>query len=589
MCSLFVIPFLRMSYLNGKERIELLRVLNTLPTPVFHKLLISIHAPQDFSPHESVNLLKWVESRDGCGLDKFLTALGKATLVSTDLKAVRSSLVSPVRARPRHASQSLRESIFLSYRHSDSFLETSQIYEHLEAELGEGSILKDIDSLPPGHVVTDHLNQALSQCRVMLVIIGRTWLTLTGENGTRHLDNPNDVVRCEIESALRNKKILLVPVLVQGASMPRDSQLPESLRLLSRHNATKIGHDSQFYTDINRLAVCIREYLEKTLARVALPAGQKSSQYSFPTQKIYVDRPLKKERRSKLSKIPESLQYPLSFKKEHTDISRRKIKKVQQLPKHYQQELGNLVFLEMSYIPGGRFWMGSPEEDTQRTKGEHPQHKVKVPAFYMSKYPITQQQWYAVSLFDDVRRELKPYPSRFEGDNLPVENVSWYDAVEFCQRLSIYTGNEYRLPSEAEWEYACRAGTTTPFHFGETIATDHANYNGTYVYDQGRKGVYRKKTTPVDLFLPNSFGIYDMHGNVWEWCQDYWHSDYIHAPKDSSPWTQGGDPKYRVLRGGSWYGLPEFCRTAFRYFNQPEYRNDIVGIRVVCSSLRTLT
>jgi formylglycine-generating enzyme required for sulfatase activity len=164
--------------------------------------------------------------------------------------------------------------------------------------------------------------------------------------------------------------------------------------------------------------------------------------------------------------------------------------------------------------------------------------------------------------------------------------VRWNDAIEFCQRLSKLTGQVYRLPSEAEWEYACRAGTTTPFHFGETISTDLANYNGDYVYGEGVKGINQGKTTLVGSFkMANAFGLYDMHGNVWEWCQDTWHGNYVGAPTDGSAWTDENDNNYHLLRGGSWILIPQICRSAYRV--HINYRDGNVGFRVVCEAART--
>ena len=170
--------------------------------------------------------------------------------------------------------------------------------------------------------------------------------------------------------------------------------------------------------------------------------------------------------------------------------------------------------LEMVYIPGGTFEMGSPDNEPERFSSEGPQRLVAVPSFLMSRYPITQAQWRFVAALERVERNLKPNPSWFKGDNRPVENVSWYDAVEFCARLSRLTQQEYRLPTEAEWEYACRADTTTPFHFGKTLTPEVANYDGNSTYDNGPKGKNRKETTPVDHFgVANAFGLCDMHGN----------------------------------------------------------------------------
>jgi formylglycine-generating enzyme required for sulfatase activity len=162
--------------------------------------------------------------------------------------------------------------------------------------------------------------------------------------------------------------------------------------------------------------------------------------------------------------------------------------------------------------------------------------------------------------------------------------VNWYEAKEFGDRLSVYTGRKYRLPSEAEWEYACRAGTITPFYFGETMTSDLANYDGNYTYAGEAKGKYRGETSPVGKFPPNAFGLYDTHGNVWEWCADTWHDSYEGAPTDGSAWLENGNGR-SPLRGGSWYDSPEFCRSAFRSIYNEAGRNLIdndLGFRVAC-------
>jgi formylglycine-generating enzyme required for sulfatase activity len=229
--------------------------------------------------------------------------------------------------------------------------------------------------------------------------------------------------------------------------------------------------------------------------------------------------------------------------------------------------------------------MGSPENELERNSDESPQHLVTIQPFFMGKYPVTQSQWAVVAGLKKVNIDLNPEPSHFKGANRPVEQVSWDDAIEFCARLSNKTGKTYRLPSEAEWEYACRAGTTTPFYFGETITTDLANYNGNYTYGAGSKGEYRQQTTDVGKFSPNSFGLFDIHGNIWEWCQDDWHENYNKAPADGSPWISGNDK--RLLRGGSWNHDPWDCRSAFRLYNARDTRDDDVGFRVVLVRGRT--
>jgi formylglycine-generating enzyme required for sulfatase activity len=228
----------------------------------------------------------------------------------------------------------------------------------------------------------------------------------------------------------------------------------------------------------------------------------------------------------------------------------------------------NSLGMKFAWIPPGTFLMGSPANEPERSDDET-QHKVTLTkGFHLGIHQVTQAQWQAV---------MGDNPSNFKGDNLPVEQVTWDDCVAFCEALGKKDGKTYRLPTEAEWEYACRAGTTTPFHFGTTISTDQANYDGNYTYGNGKKGVYREKTTPVGSFPANAWGLFDMHGNVWEWCQD-WYGPY---PKtditDHQSLTNG---EARVLRGGSWLDAPGSCRAACRPGFAPGYRGNYLGCRV---------
>ena len=272
------------------------------------------------------------------------------------------------------------------------------------------------------------------------------------------------------------------------------------------------------------------------------------------------------------------------------------IKSTAKTGQYFIEDLGNGIKLEMVLINGGTFTMGAPETEEGSRDEERPQHKVTVPTFFISKYQVTQAQWRAVASLPQVKTELKLEPSGFKGDNRPVEQVSWYDAVEFCDRLKKKTGLQYRLPSEAEWEYACRGGSNTPFHFGKTITTDLANYRGTDnekykwsgSYGDGPKGVYLEETTDVGSFdAPNAFGLHDMHGNVFEWCLDDWHSNYEGAPTDGSAWINNNNDNRsqdKVRRGGSWYSIPGYCRSACRFDDvNPEFRFNNIGFRVVCA------
>jgi formylglycine-generating enzyme required for sulfatase activity len=254
----------------------------------------------------------------------------------------------------------------------------------------------------------------------------------------------------------------------------------------------------------------------------------------------------------------------------------------------YTDDLGGAT-LETVVIPAGRFLMGSrPGEGYE---DERPQHSVSVAPFLLGRAPVTQAQWLA------VMGRLPPV--RCRGSRLPVDRVSWRDAVRFCRRLALRTRRPYRLPGEAEWEYACRAGTLTPFSCGETITTDLANYVGDHVYRLEPPGVYRHTSTEAGIFPPNPFGLLDMHGNVWEWCADAWHDSYdgvraAGAPADGSVWQGSPGLKRllgrglragpRVLRGGCWHDPPDLSRSAARLRSAPREAEDYFGFRVAMTA-----
>jgi formylglycine-generating enzyme required for sulfatase activity len=265
----------------------------------------------------------------------------------------------------------------------------------------------------------------------------------------------------------------------------------------------------------------------------------------------------------------------------------------------HREQLAEEVALTMLRIPAGSFLMGAAEKEADSRDSERPVHRVALAEFLLAQTPITQAQWRAVAQWqrpepdgaEDWPDTLDPDPvgklqgaGRLRGDHRPVVNVSWRDALDFCQRLRLRSGKNYTLPSEAQWEYACRAGTTTPFYFGETISSELANYNGNYAYGDSPKGEYRKQTSDVEMFPANAWGLHDMHGNVWEWCADHWHDNYVGAPEDGRPWMDENakEDKSRLLRGGSWDIHPRYCRSAYRFNNLPGLRNVIIGFRVCC-------
>ncbi|WP_026100502.1 bifunctional serine/threonine-protein kinase/formylglycine-generating enzyme family protein [Fortiea contorta] len=291
-----------------------------------------------------------------------------------------------------------------------------------------------------------------------------------------------------------------------------------------------------------------------------------------------------------LPPLPEKIILPLpplqifDFKVVTVDTGGREVSRESRSAEFFSEELNQSIKLEMVSIPGGNFMMGSPAFEGDAD--ERPQHQVTVKPFFIGKFPVTQAQWRAVAALPKIKQSLNPNPSKYKGANRPVENVSWYEAVEFCVRLSEKTGRDYRLPSEAEWEYACRAGTNTSFHFGETITADLVCYSDGETYTTEARNKHRKETTNVGSFaVANAFGLYDMHGLVWEWCADAWHNNYRGAPTDSTVWEIDGDVHRRVLRGGSWSFSAELCRSASRSWNESDGGLRICGFRVVFSQV----
>jgi eukaryotic-like serine/threonine-protein kinase len=263
-----------------------------------------------------------------------------------------------------------------------------------------------------------------------------------------------------------------------------------------------------------------------------------------------------------------------SFQTEKVKVNGRKIeiiKSPEQEATYFVEDLGNGVTLEMVYVPAGQLIMGSVGN---HPTNELPQHTVNVPAFYLSKYPITQAQYLEI---------VGENYSAFSGFQRPVEKVSWQDAQEFCKKLFKLRNKAYSLPSEAQWEYACRANTQTTFYFGEQISSDLANYDASRSFYNDPYGVDGKKletTTNVEMFSPNYFGLYDLYGNVWEWCLDTWHENYTGAPKDGSAWVDKSNNNHRVVRGGSWKDYPVNCRSASRNKYAPDTKANNIGFRI---------
>ena len=428
------------------------------------------------------------------------------------------------------ADKPQRTKVFISYSHRDSD-SRDRLLVHLEPLVRDGGLEVWADNqIQAGEKWGDSIETALNEAKVAILLISADFLA------SRFISK-NELP--PLLAAEEDEGLVILPVILKPSRFNRIASL------------------SQFQS-INSPA--------KPLLKLS----------DVEQEEIWVDLSNRVEDILKQSVFPPS---PPKVSPK-TDTSTTKATSFE----NFAELLDNDVKLEMVAISGGGFWMGSPDNEEEREDRESPQHRVNLSPFWMGKYPVTQGQWMEVAAFPKVKEDLKPQPSKFFGLDRPVEQISWFEAVEFCDRLSRQTGKNYRLPSEAEWEYACRARTVTPFSFGETISTDLANYDGNYTYGKGSKGEYREQTTPVATFKPNAFGLYDMHGNVWEWCADHWHKNYEGAPPGGTPWIDGGDSKLRVLRGGSWYFFPRNCRSADRGGGEPDDRSGNNGFRVVCSS-----
>ena len=432
--------------------------------------------------------------------------------------------------------------IFISYRRSDSEDIAGRIYDRLVRHYSKASLFFDVDTIPFGVDFRKFLASEVHQCQVLIAIIGRDWLNAQDGDGHRRIDNPADWVRIEIESALA-RDIPVIPLLVRGARLPKAASLPPSLQDLAYRNAATARAGRDFHRDMDVLIAGIDALMASTAATSEVPdPPADTSTFQFDTVTV--------------------------------DPQGKIIERQRKTAPDQTVDLGSGVALELVKIPSGKFQMGAPSTEIDSDADERPQHWVTVPEFWLGKFPVTQAQYQAV---------MGENPSRFSdnGANRPVEQVSWNDAVAFCEKLSQLTGRSYRLPSEAEWEYACRAGTTTPFCWGATITTDLANYNSTHTYGAGARGEFLGQTTKLGRFPPNGFGLYDMHGNVWEWCQDVWHDSYEGAPTDGSAWVTGGDQDRRLLRGGAWNYYPRYCRSATRSYITPAAPISSYGFRVV--------
>ncbi len=445
--------------------------------------------------------------------------------------------------------------IFLSYRRQDSAYVAQFLYDRLRAHFGPDAIFMDIDAIPFGVDFREHIKAAVDECGILLAVIGRHW---AGEAGAaRRIDDPRDFVRIEIESALE-RNLPVVPILIDHARMPGEAELPPSLAGLAYRNALNLDPGRDFDNNINRLI--------KGIERLFQPHQPRAPQ-----------------------------------------------------PKEWTNSIG----MKLALIPAGEFLMGSDESDpdayddefVDKAAGKMQKHRVRITRpFYLGVTEVTRGQFrrfvdeagYQTEAekkdskggygWNEATKQFEQDPkftwqnAGFEQtDDHPVVNVSWNDAQAFVAWLSRKEGKTYRLPTEAEWEYACRAGTTTRYVFGDdpegmaafgniadgTLKEKYPNWQWATI--AARDGyVY---TAPVGRYKSNKWGLFDMHGNVYEWCSDGYAADYYkESPVDDPPGaTQAA---CRVVRGGSWINNPRFARSAYRIRNVPGNRGSYLGFRV---------
>jgi formylglycine-generating enzyme required for sulfatase activity len=526
--------------------------------------------------------------------------------------------------------------VFISYRREITAGEARALFNELLGKLGKNSVFMDVDSIALGRDFRGALQKTLESCDLMLVLIGRDWADVKDEEGRPRLHNPGDFVRLEIEAALK-RDIVVTPILVQGAHMPAPEQLPADIRDLVYRNGFELSHnrwESDFAEMTRRLNLeTAKEDRRIEPASIGAARNASIAPAARPaSRRRFLGWPIGVTRRQALGvaalaaagtgaiiaapSVHRVLSKP-SLRTIAFDVATVDSKGVRNPPEKYKaavftERLGPAGGLDMVSIPEGSFTMGSPVDEPERQSNEGPQHHVTLAPFFISASPVTQAQWSAAVLAhpDQIRRNLDPNSSFFKGIDLPVESITWKQAEEFCLRLTAITGRAYRLPSEAEWEYACRAGTMGPFHFGPTITPELANYCGTGgavcgesdgksvasdvyndakyesgAYGDGPTGVFRGKTTRPGTFPPNRYGLYDTHGNVWEYCLDKWSANYADVPVDGSANLSGPSDSQRVLRGGSWSHNPAICRSAYRDSIAPDFSGwqGRIGLRVACT------
>jgi formylglycine-generating enzyme required for sulfatase activity len=514
--------------------------------------------------------------------------------------------------------------VFISYRRDDSAGQAGRVHDRLAQEFGHDLLFMDVDTIPLGADFIKVLREEVARCDVLLAIIGPNWLNVRDEEGNRRLDNENDFVRNEIATALK-RDIPVIPILLDGAKIPKSEQLPKDLEALTARNGLDVRHAS-FHIDIDKLIISLRgqsglvgtltlprstlegrsKKEEPTLRSGArLDRGQSALVIGGVFAAVLAGAAVLWVEKTPRSTVPSPS--PASILPSTTPIQpspapvQQTTAPIQPLPAPTIPSPINVELLSparertlqpkesfkecancpvMVVMPAGSFTMGSPETELGRKDNESPQHKITfVQKFAVGRFSVTFDEWDAC-VADGGCNGYSPPDQGWGRGRRPVINVSWNEAQAYFAWLSRKTGKPYRLLTEAEREYVTRAGTTTPFWWGSSISTSQANYNGNYTYgDDGARGEFRNESVPVDMFAPNPWGLYQVHGNVSEWTEDCWHENYTGAPTDGSAWTDA-NCKQRVRRGGSIGSPPQVLRSAFRLWNEAVNRALFIGFRV---------
>jgi len=562
--------------------------------------------------------------------------------------------------------------VFISYRRDDSAGHAGRVHDRLGHEFGADLLFMDVDSIPLGVNFIKVLRDEVSKCEVLLAVIGPNWLNSSDEEGRRRLDNPNDFVRIEIATALQ-RDIPVIPILLDGAKIPKISQLPKDLRELAVRNGLEVRHTS-FHSDMDKLIRGLkgasghvdapgavekeedrrRETAEDGAEAERQSQEERSRQDEEATRSIEED-----ERRNKgeaeafssavevrrlrrfgpqrawrasrptiviagllalifagalvvrletkppmqtpmslpasiaLPSAPAAQLLPAPTSMPPSPIAQPSVARAQPAPVSFTPLLPDReralrtnenfkecnTCPEMVVVPGGSFTMGSPDNEPGRGSDEGPQHRVTFSRqFAVGKYSVTFDEWDSC-LADGGCNGYAPSDSGWGRGKRPVININWDDAKAYVAWLSKKTGKAYRLLSEAEREYVTRAGQPTPFWWGSSILPTQANYNARFTYGSDVVGTYLVRTLPIDSFEPNPWGLFQVHGNVWEWVEDCYRDSYHGAPSDGSPSTLADCTK-NVLRGGSWDRKPMYLRSAARLASAPTVRDNSFGVRV---------